>query len=155
MMRKVVSLSCALVAGSLVAGCGDTGSRAKTTATDAAVGPSPTRCLPSPLHVSRARVRAGTTLTVSSDASACAARYPSRKTYTLSLGQVGRAAPLRLAVVAVRRNGAFKAKVRVPSTASPGEAYIVVRGSPFDDCKDTPPQSCAGYGARLTVLAPD
>ena len=142
-----------MVVGLLLAGCGGTGSRPTATVA-AAAGSPPIRCLPSPLHLSRAHVRAGTTLTVSSAAFACAARYPSGKTYALILGQGGRAAPLRLAVVAVHRNGAFKAKVRVPLTASPGEAYIMVRGSPFDDCRDAPSGSCAGYAVRLNILAP-
>jgi hypothetical protein len=82
----------------------------------------------------------------------CAAGYPRGKTYTLTLGQVGHAAPLRLGTVNVKRDGAFAASVRIPAGASPGEAYIEVTGSPFDQCTDRASGSCAGYAAHLTVL---
>jgi hypothetical protein len=82
----------------------------------------------------------------------CAASYPAGKTYTLTLGQVGRAAPLPLDTVLVDRNGAFATAVRIPAAASPGEAAIIVKGSAFDQCRDSSSGSCAGYTVRLTVL---
>jgi hypothetical protein len=83
----------------------------------------------------------------------CPASYPRGKTYTLTLGQVGRAAPLPLESVGVKRDGAFATPVRIPAEASPGEAVIIVKGSPFDQCLDTTSSgSCAGYAVSLTVL---
>ena len=82
----------------------------------------------------------------------CAASYPRGKTYTRTLGQVGRADPVRLGAGWVNRNGAFATTVHIPVGASPGEAYIVVKGSAFDQCKDVSSRSCAGYSVRLAVL---
>ena len=113
-------------------------------------------CYPSPLRLSSDSVRAGASVTVSSSPFACDASYPVGKTYTLVLGQVGRAAPLPLGVVPVGRDGAFSADVRIPASASPGESYVLVQGSAFDrPCQDTSSQStsCASYSIRLTVLA--
>lgn len=93
-------------------------------------------------------------LIVESAAFTCHARYPAGKTYAITLGQIGRAALVRLKSVPVHRDGAFKARVRVPTMASPGGSFIVIRGSLFDRCKDTVRESCAGYSAPLRVLPP-
>ncbi len=61
-------------------------------------GRSPVRradCLPSPLHIAPARVKAGGTVAVSSPPFTCRGSYPAGHRYTLVLGQVGRAAPLQ------------------------------------------------------------
>jgi hypothetical protein len=92
------------------------------------------------------------TLTVESAPFTCHAHYLVDKTYTVTLGQVGRADPVRLKSVPVRRDGAFRTSVRIPRTASPGQSFIVVKGSLFDRCRDT--ASCAGYTAPVRVLAP-
>lgn len=130
-----------LLASLLAVGCGSL-----TTASD-------TGCLPSPLRLSTTRVQPGRTLTVSSTPFVCGTRYPSGKTYTLTFGQVGRGALLRLGAVPVHRNGGFTAIVQIPSNASPGQAFIMVKGSSFDRCRDKS-ESCAGYTARLQVLGP-
>lgn len=153
MMRRVVLVISALVVGIFLVGCGASGPHQTApteTALRAAVG---SRCLPSPLRLSAVSMQPGKALTVSSDAFACGASYRAGKTYTLTLGQVGRGSPLKLGVAPVRRDGAFKARLRIPARASPGEAYIVVHGSAFDQCNDTSSGSCAGYDVRLHVLA--
>jgi hypothetical protein len=78
--------------------------------------------MPSALHVTPMHAMAGTTVTLSSTPFTCAASSPRGKAYTLSLGQVGRATPVRLGVVRVKRNGAFATTVRLPVGASLGEA---------------------------------
>ena len=111
-------------------------------------------CYPSRLRVSDAHVGAGDRLTVSSPPFRCQARYPAGKTYTLRLLQVGRAEPIRVAVVPVAHNGSFRATVRVPRRASPGQSYLEARGSAFDQpCQDTVPAapSCAAYSVRIEV----
>ncbi len=126
-------------------------------AVDACGGSSPAShaaCLPSPLHIDPLRVEAGRTVTVSSPAFACRGSYPAGHRYTLILGQVGRAAPVGLGVLPVSRDGAFSAVIRIPRGASQGQSYVIVRGSPFDDCTGTDgvSGSCAGYGAAVYVL---
>lgn len=111
-------------------------------------------CYPSRLRVSDAHVSAGGRLTVSSPPFRCQARYPAGKTYTLRLLQMGRAAPIRVAVVPVAQNGSLRATVRVPRRASPGQSYIEAHGSAFDQpCQDTVPAaaSCASYSVRIEV----
>lgn len=114
-----------------------------------------TACLPSPLHVRPAQVKAGGTATVSSPRFACRCSYPAGHRYTLVLGQVGRGAPLSLGMFPVSRDGAFMAVVHIPRRASPGQSYVDVTGSPFDQCEDTDgvATSCAGYSAPLRILA--
>lgn len=93
-------------------------------------------------------------MTVSSPPFACRGSYPAGHRYTLVLGQVGRGAPLALGVFPVSRDGAFTAVVHIPRRASPGQSYVVVTGSLFDQCEDTNTvaASCAGYGAPLRIL---
>jgi hypothetical protein len=110
------------------------------------------RCLPSPLKLSSARIPAGGVVRLSSAPFACHASYPTGKKYTLALGQAGRGGPLSLGSVPVNRDGSFSAAVRLPANASPGGSYLVVQGSAFDQpCKDT--ASCASYAVGLIVLA--
>ncbi len=108
-------------------------------------------CLPSPLKASPQNVAAGTTLAVVAPKFACSASYPTGKTYRLTLGLVGRGAPVDLGFFPVNSDGSFHAIVTIPRSASPGEAGISVTGSPFDNCNDTA-SSCAGYGAQFTIL---
>jgi hypothetical protein len=108
-------------------------------------------CLPSRLSAQPQKVQAGGTLVLSSGAFQCARRYLPGHSYTLVLAPVGRAAPLRLAAVRVHQDGSFTASIVVPATASPGESYVIVHGSPFDaQCDDT--GSCADYEARVQVV---
>ena len=74
-------------------------------------------------------MHAGEGVAVSSAAFTCDHAYPRGKTYSLQLGLV-----------------------TIPPTTSPGESYVIVRGSPYDaPCEHG--GSCAGYDVRLTVLA--
>ena len=111
-------------------------------------------CLPSPLSIDPARVKAGAAVTVSSPPFACRGSYPAGHRYTLVLGQVGRAAPIDLGRFAVSREVAFRAVVHIPRRASPGQSYVVVSGSPCDHCAGTKggAASCAGYDASVRVL---
>ena len=78
--------------------------------------------------------------------------YPAGRAYTAVLSQTGRSRPLDTADVAGHRDGSFRAKIRIPASASPGESALSVQGSRFDSlCNDT--ASCASYRIRLTVLA--
>jgi hypothetical protein len=119
-----------------------------------AVSGSVIRCPPSPLRANPSRAMAGGSMIVSSRPFACAGSYPAGHRYLLTLGQVGRAAPIGLGVLPVARDGAFSAVVRIPRSASPGESYVLVRGSAFDQCTDdvSSTASCAGYDARIQVL---
>jgi hypothetical protein len=137
-MLLLAALACAVAVGA----CGGSSSARRTV------------CLPSPLHIEPGGVEAGGTMTVSSARFPCRGSYPAGHGYSLILGQVGRAAPLGLGVFPVRRDGAFRAVLHIPQSASPGQSYIIVRGSPFDRCTDTNGMavSCAGYDAPVHVL---
>jgi hypothetical protein len=137
-MLLVSAVGCVLVVGA----CGGKSS------------PRRAECLPSPLHIAPARVKAGGTLTVSSPPFKCRGSYPAGHGYTLILGQVGRAASLRLGVFPVSRDGAFSVLVGIPRTASPGKSYVIVRGSQFDRCAGTKgvAVSCAGYDTPVHIL---
>ena len=112
-----------------------------------------TRCLPSRMSASPSRTVVGGTVTVSSPAFACRASYPVGKQYRLLLELVGRAAPKPMGLVPVGRDGSFHASLVIPKDAPPGEAFIAVSGSAFDDdCGDTVGGSCAGYMVTLTLL---
>jgi hypothetical protein len=107
------------------------------------------QCLPQPLITTPSSVAAGSTVTVSSKAASCDLGYPSGHTYTLQLGQGG---VMTKAVDApVKKDGSFAARLDVPSDFARGTAYIVVKGSTYDDCKDTGSGSCAGYTTKVTV----
>ena len=66
-------------------------------------------------------------MTISSAAFACDASYPAGKTYTLSLGRVGRGDSLLLGVVPVNRDGWFSADVRIPVSGS----YLAANNQQF------------------------
>jgi hypothetical protein len=110
------------------------------------------QCLPSPMTASPARIAVGGTVTISSPPFACPAGYPAGKQYRLLLALVGRAAPRPLGRVPVARDGSFRASLVLPADAPPGEAFIEVFGSAFDDCRDTEGGSCAGYTVALILL---
>ena len=116
--------------------------------------PSTALCLPEPLHIDKTRVPAGDSVIVSSDGFKCGASYAAGKKYHLRLGFVGRAAPIDLGDYAVNRNGSFVARVIIPVNSSPGDAYIIVTGSSFDECSEVEPQSCAGYDIRVVIVPP-
>jgi hypothetical protein len=152
MTPRLVSVVSPLIAGVILLGCGAS-QQHQAAATQTAVTPAVgSPCLPSPLRLSASTVGVGQPLTVSSEPFNCRASYRAGKTYRLTLSQEGgRGALLKLAVVPVRRDGAFKATVRIPPRTSPGEAFVIVVGSLFDQC-EAPSGSCAAYQARLSVL---
>lgn len=121
----------------------------------AACSPTPARstlCLPEPRHVNPPQVAAGWSLAVASAPFKCGGAYPTGKKYHLTLGLVGRQLPMDLGSYPVNRDGSFAATVPIPANASPGEAAIVVHGSPFDQCDASGQGSCAGYGASFTII---
>lgn len=126
-------------------------------ATPAQTGPTPDStvgCLPEPPILSSTSVQAGQSLTVVGPANECGAARAGT-TYTIVLGQVGRAAPAILGVVNGHQDGSYTASVTIPADASPGEAYIIVEPSTTEmSCRDVRDQSasCAGLMARITVL---
>ena len=107
-------------------------------------------CYPPPLQLSSGDVPAGQTVIVSSGAFQCGGSYPAGKKYDLVLGLFRRAKGVDLGSYPVSTNGSFQAIVRIPNTAPPGSAYVMVKGSPFDNCREAG-ASCASYIARLTV----
>ncbi len=115
--------------------------------------PGTSPCLPEPLQIHPDKVVVASAVTVSSAPFNCQGTYPAGKVYQLTLSFVGRSAPIDLGSFPVNADGSFRAIVPIPANASPGEAYIIVHGSPFDYCHDSIGQSCAGYTARLTILA--
>jgi hypothetical protein len=111
-------------------------------------------CLPEPLQIDPAQVISGSSVTLSSAPFQCGGSYPAGKTYQLTLGLVGRTAPVDLGSYPVKVDGSFRATILIPSDASPGEAYIIIHGSPFDQCDDSGHGSCAGYGVGLKIIPP-
>lgn len=109
-------------------------------------------CLPEPLQVEPRDVAAGSSVTLFSAPFQCGDSYPSGKTYRLTLGLAGRSAPVDLGSYPVKTDGSFSATISIPKLASPGEAYIIVYGSPFDQCDDRRHASCAGYSVRLNIV---
>jgi hypothetical protein len=89
---------------------------------------------------------------VSSAAFTCGGSYPSGKEYQLTLGLLGRQAPMDLGRYPVNTDGSFRASVLIPADASPGEAAIAVRGSPFDQCSESGQASCADYEVSFTII---
>jgi hypothetical protein len=79
----------------------------------------------------------GGTLTLSSRGFPCSEWYPAGVSYTVTLGQAGRAAPIALGTVAVQRDGSFRTRITIPTTASPGQSYLIVHGKVIDACGDT------------------
>jgi hypothetical protein len=145
------------------------GSPACSTSTLPAAAP----CLPEPLQVNPAEIVAGSSVTVSSAPFKCHGSYHPGATYQLTLGLIGRSAPIDLGSYPVNTDGSFRALVKIPATASPGDAGIIVHGSPFDQCdaigqstsapalagvggarraNDRVTLSCAGYTVPLTIL---
>lgn len=110
------------------------------------------QCLPSPMTESPPRVAVGGTVTVSSPPFACSASYPAGKHYRLLVGVPGQADPRSLGQVPVARDGSFHTSFVIPADLPPGESFIEVYGSAFDDCRDTVGGSCAGYTVSLTLL---
>lgn len=124
-----------LVAG--LGGCGD--------------GVSGGDCDPEMPTVEPAAVVVGEQLTIASTGFSCDARYDDGKRYGLELSSVGREDPVDLGDVDVAPDGSFRVTVTVPVDASPGESFVSVSGSPFDEpCDDT--ASCATHGQDVTVL---
>jgi hypothetical protein len=128
-------------------------------ATPAQQGPTPSStagCSAEPPKLSAASVQAGRSLNVTGPSSNCGTVLAGT-TYSIVLGQVGRAAPVTLAIVNVQKDGSFMADVTIPTDASPGESYILIQTSTKEPtCHDVHNQSesCAGLVARITVLPP-
>jgi hypothetical protein len=114
--------------------------------------PGSTYCLPEPLHVTPPQVAAGSSVTIASAPFKCGGTYPAGKKYQLTLGLVGRQPAVDLGSYPVNTDGSFAATVPIPADASPGEAGIIVHGSPFDQCGDSGQGSCAGYVVSLTII---
>jgi len=127
----------------------------KAVAPAPATSPTTQPCLPSRLAVVPATVRVGGKVVLSAAAFTCSAKYEPGKTYTVTLGLVGRSEPKALGSVPVNEDGSFKATLSIPADASPGLAYLSVGGSAFDNCGKSGDGSCAVYGSPpLTLTAP-
>jgi len=137
----------------LATGCGSGSTSEQPQAAAPAPAPTATQpCLPSRLAVSPATVKVGGSVVLSAPAFTCGATYAAGKTYTVTLGLVGRSEPKPLGSVAVNPDGSFRATLSIPATASPGEAYLTVGGSAFDDCGKDGTGSCAGYASPALTL---
>lgn len=132
---SAVLAATALVAG-LLTGC--TGSE----------GVGAAECLPPRLQVAPDVAAPGDTITVSSGPAECDLGYRSGHVYTLALAVPRLASPET--TVRVATDGRFSATVTVPDTFPPGDAAIIVHGSPYDHC-DGSRGSCAGYTAAITI----
>ncbi|MGO4534199.1 hypothetical protein [Leifsonia sp. 2MCAF36] len=107
------------------------------------------RCLPPPLQVEPSVVSPGQVVTVSSRAAGCDLGYAPDRMYNVSLLRAGTG--LAPESVAVNQDGSFSTSVLVANTFPSGDATIVVKGSPYDDCADSTFGSCAGYTATISV----
>ena len=105
------------------------------------------RCLPAALSVSQTTASAGSSVTLSSGAANCSLDYTSGHTYSIILTNKGVAGKPVTATVA--RDGAFSTEIPIPADFSHGTAYLIVTGSPYDDCENG--QSCAGYSTTIIV----
>jgi hypothetical protein len=108
---------------------------------------SPPRCLPAALNVSLTSVTAGGSVTVSSPAADCALGYQEGHTYSIRLSS--QAVIARLFTASVGGDGSFSKVIPIPANFPRGTAYILVTGSPYDNCEDG--GSCAGYSTSITV----
>ncbi len=120
-------------------------------ATCASPIPGASPCLPAPLQISPTTVTPGSQATISSGAFQCQASYPAGKTYDLIFGRQDQVGPTDLGNYPVSHDGSFLATVTIPKTALPGQAYIVVQGSPFDQCNDGE-GSCASYVVGVIIV---
>lgn len=108
------------------------------------------QCLPPQLEVAPSAVAPGAELTVSSASTSCDLGYEAGHTYTLTVVVPRHSSPET--VVPVATNGRFTATVTVPADFPPGDAAVIVHGSPYDDCDDGGGSgSCAGYAGYFTI----
>ncbi|WP_404285953.1 hypothetical protein [Glutamicibacter arilaitensis] len=109
-------------------------------------------CLPAPLAVSSPGVEAGSTLTVSAPPATCDLGYAAGKTYILDLipeNQNPGMQDLKAQYVRVNADGSFSADIMVPVALPPGDATVLVAGSPLDDCGTS--GSCAAYSIAFKI----
>ena len=87
----------------------------------------------------------GAAVTVSSAAPSCDLGYSEGHTYSVVLSNHGTSTKATNAQVA--KDGSFSTQLDVPAGFPRGEAYVLVKGSTYDDCKDT--RSCGGYATTI------
>ena len=105
------------------------------------------RCFPAVLSVSPSSAAAGSSVILSSPAANCALNYWDGHTYSVTLSaQKVTSQPV---VASVARDGRFSKKIPIPADFPSETAYLIVTGSPYDECEDG--ASCAGYSATVTV----
>lgn len=129
----------AAVAALLAAGCG---SGEPTPAAD---------CLPPPLGIEPAAVRAGGDVTLSSGPSTCGVTYPRGATFDISLLDLDAGVTVDLGSVPVGSDGSFSARLGVPTDAPTGAGWLAVEGSRLPACGDGG-AGCGGYGVDVEVL---
>ncbi|WP_431220912.1 hypothetical protein [Leifsonia xyli] len=106
-------------------------------------------CFPAQLEAAPAVAHPGQDVTLSSGAADCDLGYDPGHTYAVTLQhRETRTAPMR---VVVATDGSFRVTVAVPATFPRGQAVVIVTGSPYDECDDTPSASCVGYSIPLAV----
>lgn len=105
------------------------------------------RCFPEPLKATQTSTSAGGSVTVSSAAASCDLGYSADHTYSLILANKGVISKAVRALVG--KDGSFSAELMVPADFPQGETYVLVKGSTYDNCKDT--GSCVGYAVSITV----
>lgn len=108
---------------------------------------TPSGCLPATLSVAPTTASAGGSVTLSSPAAKCSLDYTSGHTYSIILTNKGVAGKPVTATVA--RDGAFSTEIPIPADFPHGTAYLIVTGSPHDNCENG--QSCAGYSTTIIV----
>lgn len=106
-------------------------------------------CLPAPLRVSPVPAAAGDSLVVSSGPADCDLGYGPHQTYRVKLVAPHVSSPS--VSVEPASDGHFSVELPVPAGFPRGDAFVVVTGSPFDQCDDTMTGSCAGYAATIRI----
>ena len=143
-------LASTVLGASLCAGC--LASPHSVVAANASHGPA--ECLPAALVVVPSTLPAGGRVRLTAPAANCDLQYGQGKTYTVTLGLAGRAEPKSLGRVPVQADGSFATTLTIPADATPGDAFLEVAGSPFDQCAASSGASCAGYvSPRLTLTS--
>lgn len=110
------------------------------------------RCLPAQPTATPATVPAGGEVTLASRGFGGCDTYAEPIDQLVILGTAGRMPPTPLATITAATDGSFSTTVTIPPDAPPGEGYLDVMGSRWDECDDS--GSCVGYGTTILITSP-
>lgn len=111
-------------------------------------------CLPKAPVASPQQVATGDAFTVSSSGFVCTYTAPQRTTSTVAIIAPARQHAVSVGVVAVGRDGSYKATFKVPDTMTLGPASVVISGGVYDWCRDREDSGCGAAEAPLIIVAP-